>query len=123
MKISEQGIIQFKKSSAGEVVLFINQGTRMRPVRYSMKFNRNSELYLGIMMPYQDFETALVRKKYTNQSKFTEYNDLLVDFNENDTKCLRPGRYYIEAKLRIFDNQGNEKVYTVLPKKIFQIEE
>lgn len=123
MKISEQGIVQFIKTSAGDVILFINQGTRIKPIRYSLKYNKNAELYLGIMMPYQDFSEALIRKRYTHESRFNEYNDLLVDFTENDTKCLRPGKYYIEVKMIVRKDNGEEKIYTILPKKIFQIQE
>ena len=79
--------------------------------------------YLGIMMPYQDFEYALVRKKYTCESPHTEQRDVIVQLQPQDTMCLMPGKYYIEAKLRLFDKFGNERVFTVLPKKIFQLEE
>ena len=105
------------------IPLFINQGSRMNPIRYSLLSNPNSELYFGIMMPYQDFEYALVRKKYTHESPHTEYRDVLVQLSPQDTMCLMPGKYYIEAKLRLLDKFGNERVFTVLPKKIFQLEE
>ena len=90
----------------------------MNPIRFSLLSNPNSELYLGIMMPHQDFENALVRKKYTNESPHTEYRDVIVELVPNDTMYLMPGRYYIEAKLRLNDKYGNERVFTVLPKKV-----
>ena len=75
------------------------------------------------MMPNQDFENALIRKKYTKQSPHTEERDVILTFVENDTKFLMPGVYYLEAKLRVVGVDGNEKVFTVLPKKILQLEE
>lgn len=95
----------------------------MKPIRYSMLSNPNSELYVGVMMPHQNFENALIRKKYTNKSLHTDNRDVIIQFYPNDTICLIPGRYYIEAKLRLLDKFGNERIFTVLPKKIFQLEE
>lgn len=123
LSISNNGIISMTKGDDVSIPLFINQGSRMNPIRYSLLSNPNSELYLGIMMPYQDFEYALVRKKYTHESPHTEYRDVLVQLSPQDTMCLMPGKYYIEAKLRLLDKFGNERVFTVLPKKIFQLEE
>ena len=123
LKIANNGIISMTRGDNVSIPLFINQGSRMRPIRYSLMFNPNSELYLGIMMPHQDFECALVRKKYTSASKHTPYNDVLVELLPEDTMCLLPGRYYIEAKLRILDKYGDERIFTVLPKKILQLED
>ena len=105
------------------IPLFINQGSRMNPIRYSLLSNPNSELYLGIMLPYQDFDNALVRKKYTYESPHTEQRDVIVQLQPQDTMYLMPGKYYIEAKLRLLDKFGNNRVFTVLPKKIFELEE
>lgn len=123
IRISNNGIITMTKGDDVRVPFFINQGTMIRPIRYSLLSNKNSELYLGVMMPYQDFENALVRKKFTYESPHTEQRDVIVEFNSNDTQYLRPGRYYVEAKLRTFDKYGNERIFTVMPKKIFQLEE
>lgn len=123
LSISNNGIISMTKGDNVSIPMFINQGSRMNPIRYSLLSNPNSELYLGIMMPYQDFEYALVRKKYTHESPHTEQRDVIVQLLPQDTMCLMPGKYYIEAKLRLLDKFGNERVFTVLPKKIFQLEE
>ena len=123
LRISNNGIITMNKGDNVSIPFFINQGTQVRPIRYSLIPNKEDELYLGIMMPYQDFENALVRKKYTYQSPHTEQRDVIVTFTPQDTMCLRPGIYYIEAKLRAFDKDGNERIFTILPKKMFQLEE
>lgn len=123
IKISNNGIITMTKGDDVSVPFFINQGTPIRQIRYSLLSNPNSELYLGVMMPYQDFENALVRKKFTHDSPHTQQRDVIVSFTPQDTQCLMPGRYYIEAKLRVFDKYGNERIFTVMPKKIFQLEE
>jgi hypothetical protein len=65
IKISNNGIITMTKGDDVSLPFFINQGTKIKPIRYSLLSNHNGELYIGIMMPYQDFEDALVRKKYT----------------------------------------------------------
>lgn len=93
----------------------------MRPIRYSLLSNHRSELYVGIMMPHQEFEQALVRKKYTYESKHTPQRDVLLELLPQDTMYLQQGKYYIEAKLRIFSNSGEERIFTVLPKKMIYI--
>lgn len=123
IEVSNNRIVRIKKGSNVSIPLFINQGTKIQPRRFSLLSCPNSELYLGVMMPHQDFENALIRKKYTEQSPHTEERDVIVSFVENDTKSLIPGNYYIEAKLRVIDEDGNERVFTVLPKKILQLEE
>jgi 23S rRNA A2030 N6-methylase RlmJ len=64
-----------------------------------------------------------VRKKYTHKSKHTPQRDVILEINPQDTMYLLSGKYYIEAKLRVFDEDGYERVFTVLPKKMLYLEE
>lgn len=123
INVCRNGIVTMNKGDDIEIPLFINQGTKLNPIRFSLLSNPNAELYLGIMMPHQDFECALVRKKYTFNSPHTEQRDVIVELKANDTRCLVPGRYYIEAKLRLVDAYNNERIFTVMPKQIFQLQE
>jgi hypothetical protein len=51
IKISNNGIITMTKGDDVSIPFFINQGTLIKPVRFSLLSSKNSELYLGIMMP------------------------------------------------------------------------
>ena len=123
IKISNNGVISMTRGDNVSLPLFMNQGTRIKPMRYSLMCNPRSELYVGIMMPYQDFENALVRKKYTCESKHTEQKDVIVELTPQDTQYLKSGKYYIEAKLRVFTKEGDERIFTVMPKRILYLED
>ena len=67
------------------------------------KIDEKDEIYFALLEPNQIWEDALVKKKYT--SNFESKIDLLP----NDTKCLLPGLYYYQIKLRKSENE----VYTL----------
>ena len=121
LRIADNGIITLTRGDTAKIPLFINQGSKLYPIRYSLLFNPSSEIYLGIMEPGQEFENSLVRKKFTKNSPHTSQNDLEVEFNYNDTINLRLGRYYMEIKL-LYKRQGVETIYTVVPKRLFILE-
>ena len=79
LTITDNGIITLTRGDHVKLPLFINQGTKMHPIRYSLKYHPRSELYLGIMEPSQTFENSLVRKKFTNFFNIT-YNTIMYDF-------------------------------------------
>lgn len=121
LRIADNGVITLTRGDTVKIPLFINQGSKLYPIRYSLLFNPSSEIYLGIMEPGQEFENSLVRKKFTKNSPHTNQNDLEVEFNYNDTINLRPGRYYMEIKL-LYKRWGVETIYTVVPKRLFILE-
>lgn len=100
--------------------LFINQGTKMYPIRYNLKNHPNTEIYLGIMEPNQVFEEAIVKKYYTSSSPdINENGDLIISLKPTDTEYLLPGKYYYEVKIKLY----NGEVYTIVPKTEFLIME
>lgn len=99
--------------------LFINQGNRMRPIRFSLKTHPNAEVYLGILEPNQPFEKALIRKKYNSESNINKYGDLVIELRPEDTEYLLPGKYFYQIKLRL----ANGRIDTIVPKTEFIIME
>ena len=82
-------------------------------------------LYVGIMEPNSSFEHALVRKAYTSADN-DENGDVTISLASNDTICLLPGTYYIQAKLKRLegkDDSGSDaySIGTVLGKSKFVV--
>lgn len=119
--ISNNGFITLNRGDSFSVPLFINGGTELVPIRYSLSAHPETELYLGVMEPGQPFETALIRKKYNHKSKMNEYGDLLIEFSSKDTEYLSPGKYYYQVRAKFNDDENNTHVETVIQKKQFII--
>ena len=117
--ISNNGIITVSRGDNFTVQLFINQGTELNPIRFTI--GENCEVYLGIMEPNQKFEDALIKKRYTTKS-LNKNGDIVVSIKHQDTACLVPGKYFYEFKLRALNPDTNEyEVNTIIPKKEFNI--
>ena len=100
------GIISLVRGDNATFPLFINTGTSLEPVRFDLRYNPGSELYLGVCQPNERFEDAIIRKKYTGADlfNFNSNGDLMVEFTTEDTEYLLPGVYYYEIKLREVSN-------------------
>lgn len=119
--ISNNGFITINRGDSFSVPLFINGGSELVPLRYSLTAHPETEIYFGVMEPGQPFENALIRKKYTSQSKMNAYGDLMIDLRSSDTEFLRPGKYYYQVRAKFIDDDHNEQVATVISKKQFMI--
>lgn len=117
LDISNNGFISLIRGDSFSVPLFINRGTVFHPVRYYISDNPKASVYLGVMEPNQPFERATIRKKYTSESIINDFGDLMIEFTSNDTKCLYPGRYYYEVRIKHSDGS----VEIVIPATDFVI--
>lgn len=79
------------------------------------RLNDNDNLYLGIMLPHQKFEDAIIRKRYLKADQDSEGN-IKVTIEPDDTLDLHPGVYYYAVKL-----QKDKTVLTVINKTKFVI--
>ena len=117
--ISNNGFISITRGDSFSVPLFIDRGTRTKPVRYYIADHPKASVYLGIMEPNQPFETATVRKKFTCDSKINEYGDLIIEIRPADTEYLLPGKYYYSVKAQLDENN----IETLIPRTEFVIYE
>ena len=63
--INNSGIISLNRGDSFKVPLFINMGTDSEPVRVDLHKFPYLEVYMGIMLPHQTFESAIIKKKFT----------------------------------------------------------
>ena len=121
--ITNEGIISLSRGDSVSMPLFINAGSDVYPIRYELK--DNDILYLGICLPEQLFENAILKKVYTSDNwVINEHGDLVVSLTPNDTELLAPGLYYYIMKLVTVDELDNsEKVQTIIKKTKFFIED
>lgn len=79
------------------------------------RLNDNDTLYLGIMLPHQKFEDAIIRKKFLKADQ-DDYGNISVILVPEDTFELDPGIYYYAVKL-----QHGMTITTVITKTKFVI--
>ena len=119
-KITNNGIITLHAGDSFVAPLFLNAGDLINPVRYTLE--DGDRLYVGIMEPGQPFERALIRKMLTKDD-LNAWGDPELKLSPEDTERVMPGLYYYEAKLVTADEEGNETVQTVVPKrKVYVLE-
>lgn len=120
--LSNNGILTFSRGDSISFPLFINAGTKTNPMRYTLHENEN--LFVGIMEPNMAFEAAIVKQKYTKDD-LNEDGDVEFTLSSEVTQKLRPGKYYYEVKLIIYNEETPdkiEKVITVIPRTALYIE-
>ena len=131
LTISNNGIITVNRGDDFSVPLFINQGTELAPVRYTL--TGTDEVYLGVFSDNANYlldteETIIftpeeeeeedeitylgipeIDEYFSNalvRKTFTASNlnangDVLIKFTNNDTKFLLPGNYYYQIRAKI----------------------
>lgn len=126
--ISNNGFVRLTRGDSFQVPLFINMGTKCKPLRFEILKHPKASLYFGIMEYDQTFENALIKKYYDSSdckkdfdnkiyNLVTEEGDILIKLKSTDTEYLLPGRYYYEAKL----DMGDGIINTIIPKTEFFI--
>lgn len=118
--ISQNNFICLTRGDTFIAPLFINQGTKMLPIRYSLITHPDTEVYLGIMEPNQKFEEATIKKSFKYPSEnINENGDVVINLKSKDTEYLLPGKYYYEIKVKFKDGT----IDTAVPKTEFLLME
>lgn len=122
--ISNNNIISLSRGDEVSTPIFINWGTQIRPVRYTLQ--DGDKLYFYLYEPNYSCDRCLLEKEYTNKD-LNEYGDVILTFDESDTKHLLPGEYYYEIKVERVETDGelitNEIMNTIVPQTKFFIVE
>lgn len=123
VEISSNGIVTLTRGDYLEVPLFLNQGNKLYPIRYSLlKHEPTSFIQFFLMTADQSFEDAIIRKTYTQSSAHTDQRDVIIQLDPEDTINLSPGKYYYSVRL-IIKKEGQYCPITVIPKRLFFIKE
>ena len=99
--------------------LCLNCGTALVPIQYILK--DEDTVYFALMEPNTTFETAIVKKVFTNKDELTEQGDLYIKLSPKDTENLLPGKYYYTIKLKTDLSDDDYEVQTVVPETEFQL--
>jgi hypothetical protein len=119
-QLTKTGIVSLIRGDSFSVTAYINSGTELVPVRYTLK--STDKLYFAIMQPNEQFENAIVRKIFTS-ANLDSNGDVIISLIPTDTLYLVPGKYYYQLKLLTTDSNNVEQVITITPKSLFFIEE
>lgn len=101
--IAFNGIITVNRGDSFSFPLTINFGTQLSPDTYGMQ--EHDKVYFAVMEPNQPFETALIKKVFTNQD-FVD-GKVNIRFRPKDTEKVLPGKYYYQIKLQRFHKDEN----------------
>lgn len=71
VEISNNRVVSINKGDLVSLPLFINQGNKMYPIRFSMLSHPESVLYFSIMRPNESFENGIIKKRYICTSLHT----------------------------------------------------
>ena len=75
-------------------------------------------VYLGVMLPHQRFEDAIIKKRFTKKDQDSS-GYIIAELAPEDTLGLLPGVYFYAVKLRQNANTKLERVSTVINKTKF----
>ena len=122
LEISNNGIITISRGDYVEIPLFINQGNKMYPIRYSLLKDDTTTVTFAIMTPQQYFEKAIIKKTYSAKSSHTKQNDLIIVLEPKDTIGLNPGKYFYSVRVNLLQH-GHYCQKTIIPERMFIIKE
>lgn len=126
VNISKNGIITIHKGDTAILPLYINLGTELNPEIYSLQVG--DVVYFVIAEANQDFNHAIVKKRFTSDNFDFENHMLNIKIKSADTNCLLPGTYYYSVKLvrcpELIKENGiwfrdDEEVDTLITRKKF----
>lgn len=144
LSISNNGIITVNRGDDFSIPLFINRGTELSPVRYTLTgddevylgifsagadylldpeetkfFVEDEVVYLGIPEINRYFESAVIRKTFTKDN-LNENGDVIIKFSNIDTRFLLPGKYYYQIRASI-TKDNDEYINTIVKKTSFVV--
>lgn len=115
--ISKNGIITLSRGDSFSLDVFINVGTALNPVEYTL--DGDDKLYFALCEPNQPFECAIIRKEF-NKNDATEEGLVRMVFDSEMTECLMPGTYFYTVKL-VTGPEDEREVNTIISKTKFYI--
>lgn len=99
--------------------IFINKGCKLRPSLYELQ--DNDYIYIAIMEPGKQFETAIVKKVLSKRTGCLDEHGLVKwELTPEDTEFLHTGTYYYTVKLRQIEGNKNY-ITTLIPNTLFYI--
>lgn len=121
LTISENGIITVSRGDSFSFHIFINQGTALAPIRYSLQ--GTDKVILGVHLPtyyeFTDSQEELIQKTLT-VSNLNSDGDIEVNFDATETSFMQPGDYYYSVKLYITLNSV-DYINTIIPETKFVV--
>lgn len=117
--VSNEGNIKLSRGDSLTMSLFINSGTELSPVRYTL--TQSDTVYFAVMEENQRFENAILKKVYTSASDKTSDGDLLLKLRPQDTEDLISGMYKYTVKLKKNTSQTEYDVTTLITEHQFYI--
>lgn len=122
INISNNGIISLNRGDWFEFPLFMNQGNKLYPIRYSLLEDDAASVYFSIMLPGQEFQNGLIRKVYSSISPHTSQGDIILNLTSDETMSLCPGKYFFSVKL-VYNKNNQQKVATIIPKRMLLVQD
>ena len=120
IEILKNGVVSLNRGDWFEFPLFMNQGNKLYPIRYSLLEDDTASVYFSVMLPGQEFQNGLIRKVYTSVSPHTSCGDIILNITSDETLSLQPGKYFFSVKL-VYNKNNEQKIATIVPRRVLVV--
>ena len=124
--INTNYVIKMNRGEDVQFPLFINNGTKLNPIRYTFENNDGCEVYFYLIPIHGSYEDFILKKTYTTDNHIvtesheaiitkrvnTNINankDIVITLEEEDTKNLCPGHYKYLVRAKVLTDKINSK--------------
>lgn len=126
--INSNWVIKMNKGDMVQFPLYINNGTRVNPIRYEFEPNDGCEVIFYLLPVHGSFQNYILKKTYTSSGNITtqkindeeiittegnininEFKDMVITLDEGDTIDLCPGEYTYIIRAKVLTNKINSK--------------
>lgn len=112
--IDSNQVIRMSKGDNIEFPVFLNKGTSLKPIRYTISKNDGCELYFYIFTQ-NEYEKPILEKiiKSSDEGAINDDEDFVLRLTTEDTAKIAPDKYLYVIKAKLLNSQGQYETNTV----------
>lgn len=115
--ISKNGIVTLIKGDTFHIVMDLNVGTPLQPLKFILE--NGDYVQFRLFRANNDWNNAVLIKQVTKDD-LDNHGNAVFTFNSEDTEDLSCGTYYYQVKL-FYTREETLKVITLMPRTKFHL--
>ena len=115
--ISKNGIVTLIKGDTFHIVMDLNVGTPLQPLKFIME--DGDYVQFRLFRANNDWSNAVLIKQVTKDD-LDNHGNAVFTFESEDTENLSCGTYYYQVKL-FYTRENNLRVITLMPRTKFHL--
>ena len=123
--INTDKTIKMNRGDDVQFPLFLNNGTRAKPIRYEFEPDDGCEIYFYLLPLHGSYEDYIIKKTYSTSgvivtyipgsepttklvnSIINDYGDVVITLDSEDTVDLCPGQYVYVVRAKVLTEKIN----------------